>query len=85
MDSVQTPPLPMQGLENARLAERIEHALRTTGYGSLRGIEVTVDAQLVILGGRVSSYYLKQVAQETALSVAEAHQVRNNLEVVRPS
>jgi osmotically-inducible protein OsmY len=75
----------MQNQQDACLAERIEHALRATGYGPLRGIEVTVDAQFVILGGRVSSYFLKQVAQETALSVAGTHRVRNNLEVGRPN
>jgi osmotically-inducible protein OsmY len=74
-----------QGLEDLRLAERVERALRATGYGPLRGIEVTVHARLVILAGRVPSYYLKQVAQTTALSVTGAQQVHNNLEVGRPN
>jgi osmotically-inducible protein OsmY len=68
-----------------RLAERVERALRATGYGPLRGIEVTVRARLVILGGRVPSYHLKQVAQTAALAVPGAHQVRNELAVGRPS
>jgi osmotically-inducible protein OsmY len=71
--------------EDLGLAERVERALRATGYGPLRGIEVTVHARLVILGGRVPSYYLKQLAQATALGVPGAHQVRNDLEVGRPS
>lgn len=71
--------------EGPRLADRIERALRTAGYGPLRGIQVTVDARLVILGGRVPSYYLKQVAQETALTVPGTHQVRNDLDVDRSS
>jgi osmotically-inducible protein OsmY len=66
------------------LAERIERALRATGYGPLRGIAVTVHARLVLLGGRVPSYYLKQVAQATALAVPGARQVRNDLDVGRP-
>jgi osmotically-inducible protein OsmY len=74
----------MQGLEDLRLAERVEQALRATGYPRLRGIEVTVHARLVILRGRVPSYYLKQIAQETALAVPGTHQVRNDLDVVRP-
>jgi len=36
------------------------------------------------LKGRVPSYYLKQVAQQTALSVPNVDQVRNDLEVSRP-
>jgi len=84
-DSDQAAPLLMQCLEGLRLAERVEQALRATGCASLRGIEVTVHARLVILGGRVPSYYLKQVAQTTALAVAVARPVRNDLEVAGPS
>jgi osmotically-inducible protein OsmY len=68
-----------------KLAERVERALCATGYGPLRGIEVTVQARLVILGGRVPSYHLKQVAQTTALAVPGADRVRNDLDVGRPS
>ena len=68
-----------------RLAERVERALRAAGYGPLRGIEVTAQARLVILCGRVPSYYLKQIAQTTALAVPGALQVRNDLDVGRPS
>ncbi len=72
-------------VEDLRLAERVKRTLRATGYGPLRGSEVTVHARLVILEGRVPSYYLKQVAQATALAVPGAHQVRNDLEVVKLS
>jgi osmotically-inducible protein OsmY len=73
-----------QSQEDRCLAERVERALRATGYGPLRGIAVTVQARLVLLGGRVPSYYLKQVAQTAALAVAGARHVRNDLEVGRP-
>jgi osmotically-inducible protein OsmY len=71
--------------EELRLTERVERALRATGYGPLRGVAVAVRARLVILGGRVPSYYLKQIAQTTALAVPGALQVRNDLDVGRPS
>ena len=74
-----------QSLEDLHLAERVERALCATGYGPLRNIGVTVHARLVILAGRVPSYYLKQVAQTIALTVPGAHQVRNDLEVSRPT
>jgi osmotically-inducible protein OsmY len=77
--------LPPRSQEDLCLAEHVERALRATGYGPLRGIEVTVRARLVILGGQVPSYYLKQVAQTTALAVPGTRQVRNDLEVSRPS
>jgi osmotically-inducible protein OsmY len=70
-----------QRQEDFCLAERVERALCATGYGPLRDIEVTAHARLVILGGRVPSYYLKQVAQATALAVPGARHVRNDLDV----
>jgi osmotically-inducible protein OsmY len=86
MDAVQAAaPLLTQNLEDLRLAERIERALRATGYAPLRGVQVTVHAGLVVLRGRFPTYYLKQVAQTTVLAVPGAHQVRSDLEVSRPS
>ena len=74
-----------QSLESLRLAERVQRILRATSYLPLRGIDVIVQARLVILAGRGPSYYLKQVALATALAVPGAQQVRNALEVGRPS
>ena len=74
-----------QCLEDLHLAERVQRALCAPGYRQLRDIQVTAHARLVILRGRVPSYYLKQLAQDTALAVPGAHQVRNDLEVSRPS
>jgi osmotically-inducible protein OsmY len=78
-------PLLTGNLEDLRLAERIERALRATGYGTLRAIEVSVNARIVHLAGRVPSYYLKQIAQATALAVPGAHQIHNGLDVVPPN
>ncbi|HTU23560.1 MAG TPA: BON domain-containing protein [Gemmataceae bacterium] len=82
-DALQaTVPLLVQSLLDQDLAERVERALRATGYGPLRFVEVSVQAQLVILAGRVPSYYLKQIAQTAVQAVPGTHQVRNDLEVV---
>jgi osmotically-inducible protein OsmY len=62
----------------------VARALCATGYGSLRGIAVTVRDRVVILEGRVPSYYLKQVAQAAARAVPGGYQIRNDLEVERP-
>ena len=64
--------LQTQSLEDHRLAERVERALRATGYGAMRAVRVSVNARVVLLGGRVPSYYLKQLAQATALTVPGA-------------
>jgi osmotically-inducible protein OsmY len=75
---------PAQCLDEPRLTERVESALRATGYGALRSIEVTVHSRLVILRGHVPTYYLKQVAQTAALAVPGEHHVRNDVTVARP-
>ena len=77
--------LPTPSLEDRHLAVRVEHALRARGYSELRAIEVFVDTRIVCLVGRVPSYYLKQLAQETARAVPGAHQIHNVLEVIEPS
>jgi osmotically-inducible protein OsmY len=74
-----------QCLEDLHLAERVQRALCALGHRHLREIQVTAHARLVILKGRVPSYYLKQLAQDTALAVPGAHQIRNDLEVSRSS
>jgi len=74
-----------QSREDRCLAERVKRALRATGYGALRDVEVSVNARIVGLVGRVPSYYLKQIAQATALAVPGSHQIKNGLEVVQPS
>lgn len=76
--------LKTMNLEDLCLTERIERALRATGYGALRGVDVLVSARIVRLMGRVPSYYLKQIAQATAQAVPGTHQIHNNLDVVRP-
>lgn len=76
-----TASLMTQSLEDLRLAERIERALHATGYSALRDIEVFVNARIVRLVGRVPSYYLKQIAQVTALAVPGTHQIHNDVDV----
>jgi osmotically-inducible protein OsmY len=78
----ETNKLLAQDPEDQCLAGRVERALHAAGYGPLRRIKVAVQARLVILAGRVASYYLKQIAQTVALTVPGTHQVRNDLEVV---
>jgi len=85
MAAAQRPtPVPPQSQDDQGLTERVKCALRDTWHGPLRGIKVTVHAGFVILGGRVPSYYLKQVAQTTALVVPGARHIRNDLDVIRP-
>jgi osmotically-inducible protein OsmY len=69
-------------VEDQHLAERVERALYARGYGALHSVRVSVRSRVVCLEGPVPSYYLKQLAQETARAVPGAHQIRNDLHVV---
>jgi osmotically-inducible protein OsmY len=71
-----------QNLEDLRLAERVERALHATGYDVLREIEVSVNARIIHLVGRVPSFHLKQVAQATALAVPGTHAIHNDVDVI---
>jgi osmotically-inducible protein OsmY len=68
-------------LKDLRLTESVERALRETGHLPLRAVQVSSCGRLVILQGRVSTYYLKQIAQTAALGVPGVEMVCNDLEV----
>lgn len=67
---------------DARVAERIEQALRATGYQSLRDVEIFVADGLVVLRGKLPSYYMKQVTQAAVRAVRGVRGVRDELDVV---
>jgi osmotically-inducible protein OsmY len=74
-----------QSLEELCLAERVEQALRASGYPPLRAVEAIVCGPVVTLQGQVRSYYMKQLAQTVAMGVAGVRELRNDVEVVRAS
>jgi osmotically-inducible protein OsmY len=80
--SPSVPSLLARSVVDLCLAERVERALHSTCYRSLRGIEVSVCGQLVILRGRVPSYYMKQLVQAVAMEVAGVRELRNEVQVV---
>jgi osmotically-inducible protein OsmY len=65
----------------ARLSHDIRVALRRSGHAELRGVEVLVDGRHVTICGVVPTFYLKQLAQELARSVARGQSIDNQLEV----
>ena len=58
-------------------------ALRSTGYRDLAKLGCHVNQGVVVLSGRVSSYYLKQLAQEAVLRLKVAFGVENSVAVQR--
>jgi hypothetical protein len=56
-------------------------ALTTSPLGQLRRLVVTADDNQVVITGRVSSYYLKQMAQETVRHALGERTLLNRVEV----
>ena len=84
MDHVSAIDRPAQGLQrldDLQLKQRVIEALRASGYRAMRNIDVTVAKGMVILRGRVPSYYLKQIAQTAARSVRGVYELCNELDV----
>lgn len=65
------------------LAAAVHQALARTGHAWLRRVEVTVEAGRVVLRGDVPSYYLKQLAQVTVLTLPDVPGLKNDLRVTR--
>jgi len=62
---------------------RAEQALRQSPIPALRRLVVEETEAQVVISGRVTSYYLKQLAQETVLPVLENRPLNNQVTVVR--
>jgi len=62
---------------------RAEQALRESPIPALRRLVVAETEAQVVITGRVSSYYLKQLAQEAVLPVLEKRNLLNQVTVVR--
>ncbi len=58
------------------------HALKKSSHPALRKLSVEGTAGALIISGRVTSYYLKQLAQETIMSCREDLQLVNKVDVV---
>lgn len=58
-------------------------ALKLSSHPALRHLHVQETDQAIIISGRVSSYYLKQLAQETIMAVRGALELINQVRVVK--
>jgi osmotically-inducible protein OsmY len=65
-----------------KLMDAVVRALHDTGQPALRGVDIEISGGVVILWGRVPSYYQKQLAQEAAQRVSGIQGIANGLEVV---
>jgi len=71
-------------LQKPSLLDEAFDALRRTGYGQLRTIDLQYDDGTITLSGQVPRYFLKQAAQTAVRSVAGVLRINNELCVVSP-
>jgi hypothetical protein len=64
---------------------RALNALHHSPIPALRKLAVEESDTCVVLLGSVSSYYLKQLAQETVMSLLDGRELLNRVTVVRTS
>ena len=63
--------------------ESVRVQIREHTNGLIHGLQVNVTTEHVILTGRTSSYYAKQLASHAAMNVlGEVLELTNNIEVV---
>ncbi len=67
----------------ALLESCVDKALRESPLTSLRRLRVEETDEEVVLTGTVSSYYLKQMAQETILPVLGRRELLNRVKVIQ--
>lgn len=65
-------------LDQSRLAQ----ALRRSPIPALRKLSLAESDETVTIQGQVTSYYLKQLAQETVLPLLDGRQLLNRVQVV---
>ena len=63
----------------ADVAQRI---FRESPYGSIRELQCSFRDGVLVITGRVSSYYLKQLAQIAVLHLEGVKRISNQIEVV---
>jgi osmotically-inducible protein OsmY len=64
------------------LLKRITNFLNQKGYVPLRSLEITVERGLVLVRGRVPTFYMRQIAIECIKRVAGVTQVVDLIDVV---
>jgi len=72
-------PLPETMEDTRTLEERVEQVVLSRTSGRIRGLRVQIQDGRVVISGRTSTYYNKQLATHAALEAATA--VQNEVEV----
>jgi len=68
-------------MASTQVVSQAAHALRRSLHPALRYLRVESDDHALIISGRVTSYYLKQLAQETIMPVRGGLELVNRVNV----
>ncbi len=63
------------------LAEKIETAVQVRTGGRIRGLQVHVSDEGIVISGRVATYYTKQLVTHAAMDASDELLVTNEVEV----
>jgi hypothetical protein len=66
----------------SHVASEAAHALKRSSHPALRRLSVQDSSGSLIISGKVTSYYLKQLAQETIMPVRGQLELVNQVDVV---
>ena len=75
--------LPVSEDFHCELLQRVKGFLHQRGYAPHRTLEISVELGVVVVQGRVPSYYLRQIAVECIKRVAGVTRVLDRIEVDR--
>jgi hypothetical protein len=73
--------LPMRSASGQPPLEMIERSVRSRTTGMVRGLQVELVDGHLIISGRASTYYAKQLATHAAFDVAKDVALTNDIEV----
>jgi hypothetical protein len=69
------------GAPTDAVLDRVQMRFRTSPYVALRRLRCEYRGGVLVLHGRVASYYLKQLAQEVVRRLAGVEEIANHVEV----
>lgn len=74
----------LQHFEDSRheLSDLLSNALARNPYFANRNVRIELQEDEIVLKGSVTTYYLKQLAQESVRSLNSAEKIRNEIEVI---
>lgn len=63
------------------LEDKVRISFERLGYPQLNAIELTADGDIMLMTGKLNSFYLKQIAQTVAIKIPGIRSVENQIEV----